>query len=102
MPHLFLARCPVCRSRMKGDEAPSTPCHRCNSNIENIHIVYQNACFWQNQARQQLRDNQPIAAIYSAKRACALVDQKETRQTLTAALYAANYPAMASLTWNIE
>ena len=85
---LVLTRCPVCRARFGGDEAPDDPCHRCGSDLRHVRSAFVHAARYRREAERALAAGDAVAALAAARRAVALVDESETRATLCAALAA--------------
>ena len=84
--NLCLQRCPCCRARFKGDEAPELPCRRCGADLSSLREVYLKAAHLQGRARAELGAGRFPEAYQAAWEAAALVDEPATRRTLAAAL----------------
>ena len=87
---LPLRKCPVCRARLVGDEPPDQPCRRCGSDLSLLRAVHHHAARHRRLARRALARGEVETALDAAKRAVALLDTKQTRATLAAALAAAD------------
>ncbi len=93
--NLILTRCPVCRARFGGDETFDEPCRRCGSDLSLVRGAYARARQLRADARRALAAGAPARAVSQARRSVALVDERETRETLAAALAAAGRPGAA-------
>ena len=92
---LKLLRCPACRARFNGDEAPDEPCRRCGGDLALLRSVFRNAEEHRRRARMSLAAGESGRALSLARQAVTLVDCPATRATLAAALALAERPGVA-------
>lgn len=85
---LQLKKCPACRARLGRVIDVELPCRRCGSDLRLLARVYEQARHWQSRARRAMAREDFVAGLAAARRAQQLIDERETRETLAAALLA--------------
>lgn len=82
-----LTRCPVCRARLRGDEALELPCRRCSADLGLVRAAERYAEALQARARVAMAAGDSVSAVKLAREAVGLVNHEHTRRTLAAALH---------------
>jgi hypothetical protein len=85
---LELTKCPACRARIAREIDIELPCRRCESDLRLLGRVYAQARAARREAQRHLGAGSLVEAERAARRAIALVNERETRETLAAVLVA--------------